>query len=320
MPDAVDMCPHCGYLLTHGEKARRILSAKTYLGAVIFLVIIGLFAAAYLTAEQVEAADLIPDSADLVGSVSLDALPGTFAEGALFFLEEGEFDHYGTIMEYCSAVHLATEESCGSEGDCTIIILKVDDRQSFTDMITEQYPGESVREYRGVAVYDIHEPHAYYWAGDYCVFGNDALIDRSIDAYKGATGAMADDTKYAAMGSELSHYAVWAYAPGLSGDIDDVDDALGLAEDFAGFDALGLGMDPRTGDIALLLDFTSSQDAMSIALMLNLIIAQDESGDMEEYGLTMDIDGTLMRITLVLPEDIGIDDLVQLEEYSGSLI
>lgn len=217
MPDAVDMCPHCGHLLANGEKALRILSAKTYLGAVIFFIIIGLFAAAYLTAEQVEAADLIPDSAGLAGSVSLDAIPGTLAEGALSALGEGGFDHYGTIMEHCSAVHLATWDDCGGEGDCFIIIFDVDDRQSFADMVAEQYPGESVREYCGVKVYDIHEPHSYYWAGNYCVFGEDALIDSSIDAYMGVTGAMADDTGYAAMGSELSAYAVWAYAPGLPG-------------------------------------------------------------------------------------------------------
>jgi hypothetical protein len=285
------------------------LSARTYIGAVIFFVILGLFAAAYLTAEHVEAADLIPESSSFIASVSMGALAGYPSGDALEFFEADGFDHVGLLQDTVSVAHIAGWEPCDEGGQCAIIILEVDDRKAFEAALAEEYPGESTREYRGVKIFEIHEPHEYYWAGDICVIGEDSFIERSIDAYKGVSARVSGNDTYLSMSDEVAAYPICIYAPGMPGESGEAEELFGLGGDFGGFDAMAIGINPDTGAMKLVLDFASAQDAVAMKMMLSLLLSQDEAAAADEMGLDIDLDGDMMRIMLVLPDDLGLDEL-----------
>ncbi|HPR41052.1 MAG TPA: zinc ribbon domain-containing protein [Candidatus Methanofastidiosa archaeon] len=311
IPDEIDICPNCGYLIKYSDKSKKSMMPGKYIGALLVILIVVATLGYYFLYGGTDDY-YAPYDADFYVKIEGEALTYGSSELPSSVLDEVDEEYEEEMTRLLNNIDTLEMFGWEENPEDVVMIIKPVDTEEFEAFLESELGVSSTMDIEGHDFNLVEDDMGYLWLDGVCLIGSSDGIEKSIKVNRGDVGSLNETDAFKGIMDHMPASQVVIYASVMDSEqVLEYEDMLGEMPEFAGIGALASGINTDDGVMTVVMEMASEEDAssaskkVSAAMMaLKAMMAEDISF---EYDITAEDNYLALSITV---EELDLEELM----------
>jgi len=322
IPDDIDICPNCGYLIKYSDKSKRPMMPGKYIGAILVILIIGATLGYYYFYGD-NGDYFAPFDADFYISIDGEALSYGSSELPGSLLDELGPDYGPEMEELANNVERMAIFGWEERPEDLVAVIDPINKDDLVLLLEEELSVSSTTDIGGYEFNLVEDGMGYLWKDDLCIIGSQDGIQKSLQVNNGEIDALEEMDSFKDIMENMPDSDMFMYASVMDSEqVMEYEDILAEMPEFARIGAIAIGINPEEGAMTLIMEMGNEEDASSASKKMGLAIAALKSmtGDDVSFEHEIEVVDNYLILSITV-EELDLEELMSegLMDPSGIL-